>query len=119
MTQPALQNRRNDGDILWPLWLSVLGLMVMSAMFIFSTTGGPEVTRGVPWYQWTATRQVAAFGIGLLAVAAMALVDYSRLARWSMVGYWVSVALLIAVPVPGYDRAKLVSPRGVHAVHRT
>jgi rod shape determining protein RodA len=104
MTQPALQNRRNDGDILWPLWLSVLGLMVMSAMFIFSTTGGPEVTRGVPWYQWTATRQVAAFGIGLLAVAAMALVDYSRLARWSMVGYWVSVALLIAVHVMGTSR---------------
>ena len=25
----------------------------------------------------------------------------------------------IAVPVPGYDRVKLVSPRGVHAVHRT
>jgi hypothetical protein len=25
----------------------------------------------------------------------------------------------IAVPVPGYDRVKLISPRGVHAVHRT
>ena len=104
MTQPALQSRRNDGDILWPLWLSVLGLMVMSAMFIFSTTGGPEVARGVPWYQWTATRQVAAFGIGILAVAAMGLVDYSRLARWSMVGYWMSVGLLVAVHVMGTSR---------------
>ncbi|MEY4691568.1 MAG: hypothetical protein RIT19_1893 [Verrucomicrobiota bacterium] len=104
MNQPTLQNRRNDGDILWPLWLSVLGLMVLSAMFIFSTTGGTEVARGVPWYQWTATRQVIAFGIGIVAVAAMTLVDYSRLARWSMVGYWMSVALLVAVHLVGTSR---------------
>jgi len=88
MNGPLPQNRRNEGHILWPLWLSVLGLMVVSAMFIFSTTGGIETSRGVPWYLWTATRQVVAFGVGLAAVAGMMLVDYSRLARWAMVGYW-------------------------------
>ena len=60
MTPLSLQNRRAEADILWPLWLSVLGLMIISAMFIFSTTGGTEITRGVPWYLWTATRQVIA-----------------------------------------------------------
>lgn len=104
MNDGLLQNRRGEGHILWPLWLSVLGLMVMSAMFIFSTTGGPETSRGVPWYLWTATRQVAAFGVGLVLVAAMSLVDYSRLARWAMVGYWVSIALLLAVHLVGTSR---------------
>jgi len=104
MNGPLPQNRRNEGHILWPLWLSVLGLMVVSAMFIFSTTGGIETSRGVPWYLWTATRQVVAFGVGLAAVAGMMLVDYSRLARWAMVGYWLSIALLVAVYLVGTSR---------------
>ena len=104
MTPLSLQNRRAEADILWPLWLSVLGLMIISAMFIFSTTGGTEITRGVPWYQWTATRQVIAFGIGLFVVLGLSLVDYSRMARWAMVGYWVSIALLLAVHVLGTSR---------------
>lgn len=104
MTPLSLQNRRAEADILWPLWLSVLGLMIISAMFIFSTTGGTEITRGVPWYQWTATRQVIAFGIGLFVVLGLSLVDYIRMARWAMVGYWVSIALLMAVHVLGTSR---------------
>lgn len=48
MTPLSLQNRRSEAAILWPLWLSVLGLMIISALFIFSTTGGPELTRGSP-----------------------------------------------------------------------
>jgi len=100
----SLQNRRAEADILWPLWLSVLGLMIISAMFIFSTTGGTEITRGVPWYLWTATRQVIAFGIGLFVVLGLSLVDYSRMARWAMVGYWVSIALLLAVHILGTSR---------------
>ncbi|NBP24499.1 MAG: hypothetical protein EBU81_08105 [Proteobacteria bacterium] len=104
MTPLSLQNRRAEADILWPLWLSVLGLMIISAMFIFSTTGGAELARGVAWYQWTATRQVMAFSIGILGVLAMSLVDYSRLARWSMVGYWVAITLLVAVYVVGTSR---------------
>ncbi len=104
MTPLSLQNRRAEADILWPLWLSVLGLMIISAMFIFSTTGGTEITRGVPWYQWTATRQVIAFGIGLFVVLGLSLIDYIRMARWAMVGYWVSIALLMAVHVLGTSR---------------
>lgn len=78
--------------------------MIISAMFIFSTTGGTEITRGVPWYLWTATRQVIAFGMGLFVVLGLSLVDYSRMARWAMVGYWVSIALLLAVHILGTSR---------------
>jgi len=104
MTTSLHQNRRAEAAILWPLWLSVLGLMIISAMFIFSTTGSAELARGASWYQWTATRQVMAFGIGILAVLGMSLVDYGRLARWAMVGYWVSITLLVAVYVLGTSR---------------
>jgi rod shape determining protein RodA len=78
--------------------------MIISAMFIFSTTGSAELARGASWYQWTATRQVMAFGIGILAVLGMSLVDYGRLARWAMVGYWVSITLLVAVYILGTSR---------------
>ena len=104
MTPIHLQNRRAEGEILWPLWLAVTGLMVISVMFIFSTTGGPEMARGLQWFQWTATRQAAAFLVGLVAVAAMGLVDYSRMARWAMVGYWTSIVLLVGVHVLGTSR---------------
>ncbi len=104
MTPLPLHHRRAEADILWPMWLAVAGLMILSAMFIFSTTGGPEIARGWSWYQWTATRQVAAFGIGLLVVLGMGLIDYSRLARWAMVGYWVSTTLLVLVYVVGTSR---------------
>ena len=104
MTTSLHQNRRAEAAILWPLWLSVLGLMIISAMFIFSTTGSAELARGASWYQWTATRQVIAFAIGILAVLGMSLVDYCRLARWAMVGYWVSITLLVAVYVLGTSR---------------
>lgn len=104
MTPIHLQNRRAEGEILWPLWLAVAGLMVISVMFIFSTTGGPETARGLQWYQWTATRQAAAFLVGLVVVAAMGLVDYSRMARWAMVGYWTSIVLLVGVHVLGTSR---------------
>lgn len=104
MTTPLHQNRRADSDILWPLWLSVLGLMIISTMFIFSTTGTAELARGASWHQWTATRQLMAFAIGILGVFAMNLVDYGRLARWAMVGYWISITLLIAVHVLGSSR---------------
>jgi len=104
MTPLPLHHRRAEADILWPMWLAVVGLMILSAMFIFSTTGGPEIARGWSWYQWTATRQVVAFGVGLLVVLGMGLIDYNRLARWSMVGYWVSMTLLVLVYVVGTSR---------------
>jgi rod shape determining protein RodA len=47
---------------------------------------------------------VIAFAIGILAVLGMSLVDYGRLARWAMVGYWVSITLLVAVYVLGTSR---------------
>jgi rod shape determining protein RodA len=89
-------NRRESG-IDWPLWLAVLGLMVVGSAFIFSTTGAQELARGARWYDWTATRQVFAYILGLGVVFVLNLVEYGRLARWSLVAYWIAMALLIGV----------------------
>jgi rod shape determining protein RodA len=46
-------------------------------------------------------KQVIAYGLGMIAVAILCLRDYRRLARWSLVIYWISIILLILVLVPG------------------
>jgi rod shape determining protein RodA len=100
---PTTMNRRDSG-IDWPLWLAVLGLMVVGAAFISSTTGSAELARGARWYDWTATRQVMAYLLGLGLVFVLNLVDYGRLARWSLVAYWIAMALLVGVYIFGASR---------------
>ena len=98
-----IPQRRTTG-VEWPLWLAVLGLMAISAAFIFSTTGSGELARGARWYDWTATRQVIAYVLGLGVVFVLNLIDYGRLARWSLVAYWFAVLLLVGVYVFGTAR---------------
>jgi rod shape determining protein RodA len=100
---PTTMNRRDSG-IDWTLWLAVLGLMVVGAAFISSTTGPAELARGARWYDWTATRQVIAYLLGLGLVFVLNLVDYGRLARWSLVAYWIAMALLVGVYIFGTSR---------------
>lgn len=87
-----------------PLWLAVLGLMAVGAAFIFSATGSNESARGAAWHGYTVVRQSIAYLLGLGLVGASCLVDYSRLARWALVAYWVSVALLVCVYLFGVER---------------
>ncbi|MEI6341384.1 MAG: FtsW/RodA/SpoVE family cell cycle protein [Verrucomicrobiota bacterium] len=86
------------------LWLAVLGLMLVGFAFIFSATGAGETARGAAWFDRLAVRQAIAYGLGAGLVAASCLVDYSRLARWSLVAYWVSIALLVCVYLFGVER---------------
>lgn len=86
------------------LWLAVLGLMLVGVAFIFSATGAAESLRGAAWFDRLAVRQAIAYGLGIGLVAGSCLVDYSRLARWSLVAYWLSIVLLVAVYVVGVER---------------
>ena len=86
------------------LWLAVLGLMLVGAAFIFSATGANESARGASWHGYTAVRQTVAYVLGAGLVAALCLVDYSRLARWAMVAYWASIGLLACVYLFGVER---------------
>src|SRR5262245_57438796 len=96
-------NKRESG-IEWPLWLAVFGLMLIGAAFIYSATASANATNNLPWWRYTVVSQLIAYGVGLGAVAGLCLIEYHRIARWAMVGYWVSVVLLAAVFVVGVER---------------
>ena len=52
------------------------------------------------WFAQTWFRQVIWYALGLGAAAAVCLVDYHTLARWSLVAYWAMIICLVAVLIP-------------------
>ena len=86
------------------LWLGVLGLMAVGALFIFSATGANESARNAAWFDYTAVRQSLAYVLGVVLVGASCLIDYARLARWALLAYWFSILLLVGVYVIGVER---------------
>jgi len=92
---------RREASILWPLWLAVLGLMLVGSAFIFSATANTDAANHLPWWRYRVFTQGAAYAIGLVAAFVLSLLDYGRIARWSLVAYWASVILLVLVLIPG------------------
>ncbi len=87
-----------------PLWLGVLGLMLVGAAFIFSATGANELARNADWFDFTSVRQSLAYVLGLFLVGCLCIIDYARLTRWALLAYWFSILLLVAVYVVGVER---------------
>ncbi len=104
MTWESTFPNRRERTVEWPLWIGVLGLMLIGAAFIFSATGSADAAAGRPWWRYRVIGQLVAYGLGLGVVAGLCLIDYARLARWSLVAYWISVALLVAVALFGVSR---------------
>src|SRR3954464_12980129 len=48
--------------------------------------------------------QIIWYPLGRGAAAALCLVDYHILARWSLVAYWITILLLVAVLIPGIGK---------------
>lgn len=86
------------------LWLAVVGLMAIGAAFIYSATASADIANRLPWWRFRVVGQIVAYGLGLGLVALLCCVDYARLARWSLVAYWASMAALLAVPFFGVSR---------------
>ena len=92
---------RREPTIDWPLWTSLLGLMIIGAAFVYSATSVSEPARDLPWYQQRFfVMQLVWYTVGLVAAIAVCLVDYHILARWSLVAYWVAILLLVLVLTP-------------------
>ena len=86
----------------WLLVFSLLGLMALGAVFVFSATTVSETARELPWYrQHYFIMQLAWYAVGIIAAVAVCLADYHILARWSLVAYWFSIVLLVLVFIAG------------------
>lgn len=96
-------NRRESG-IDWLLWCAVLGLMILGAAFIYSAREAAEVSATRPWWRYTAVNQIIYYIAGIGAVVGLCLIEYRRIARWSLVAYWFSILLLVAVFFFGVGR---------------
>jgi rod shape determining protein RodA len=99
MFQTKLNER--ESPIEWPMILALVGLMVIGTAFIYSATWNNENFRSLPWYRQPWVKQVAYYYGGIGAAGGLCLVNYRRLARWSLVVYWASIVLLIVVLFPG------------------
>jgi len=97
---PLAANERQS-RVDWLMMAALGGLMLIGVLFVYSATMASESAELKAWYNQEWVRQIAWYGIGLGAVAAICLVDYRLIARWSLVIYCVVILLLVAVLIPG------------------
>ena len=95
MNAPYLNERKTDYG--WPLVLAALGLMLVGVAFVFSATNAFQTSRGVPWYNQMFLHQIVWDVLGVGVAVALCTVDYSSLARWLIVFYWLSIVGLVLV----------------------
>ena len=79
---------------------ALAGLMFLGAAFVFSATMANDAAATLPWYDQSWVRQIVWYALGLGAAAALCVVDYHTLARWSFVAYWAVILCLVAVLIP-------------------
>lgn len=124
MFEPALNEREPRAD---RLQLAALGaLMLLGLAFVYSATMAGEP--GGLWQQyrelslrdfltWLSGRfffkQFVWYILGIGAGVAVCLVDYRTLARWSMVIYWITIVLLVAVIIPGIGSMRFGARRWI------
>lgn len=106
MLDTALNRRESRID--WPLWLAVGLLTLIGSAFIHSVTADTDGAAGLPWWRYRSVGHLMAFGVGMMFVGGLCLIDYGRIARWALVGYWVTIPMLLGVfllpPVNGAQR---------------
>ncbi len=84
----------------WWMIAALAGLMVIGAAFIASATLAKGGADTASWYRQEHVKQIVWYLVGGGLAVLVCLVEYRRLARWSMVVYWLSMASLVAVLSP-------------------
>ncbi|HEX7576411.1 MAG TPA: FtsW/RodA/SpoVE family cell cycle protein [Verrucomicrobiae bacterium] len=97
MTNTALNERRKPDRL---QLVALAGLMCLGVAFVFSATTANPAASTLPWYDQSWVRQIVWYALGLGASAALCLVDYHTLARWSLVAYAATIFFLVIVLVP-------------------
>ncbi len=85
-------------------WLQIgaLGLlMLLGAAFIYSATAPNELHSVLPLYRQAWFKQIIAYALGIGTAVVLGFVPYHSLARWALLAYWITIALLVAVLVVG------------------
>jgi len=96
----AIGTNESQSRVEWLQLLALVGLMIVGVLFIFSATQA-RVTDVLPWHKELFIRQIfwCVAGVGLAVT--VCFIDYRSISRWSMVGYWLMILLLVAVLIPG------------------
>ena len=97
----SINTNERHSHIDWLMIWALTGLMSIGVLFVYSATMANESAAYLVWYKREWVRQIIWYGVGLGAMAAVCLVDYRILARWSVVIYAVTILLLIVVLIPG------------------
>lgn len=95
MYEPHLTSRHSRVE--WTLIWAALGLMCVGVAFIYSATSVSETSSLLPWYRQRYVSQILYYCVGLTVGTCLCLIDYHILARWSLVGYWLTIICLVAV----------------------
>jgi rod shape determining protein RodA len=124
MLKATLTPRESRVD--WPMWLAILGLMLVGTAFIYSATSTRDdlgvwqhfqESSFIEFFSWLLrqfyTRQLIAFVLGLGAAGVICLVDYHTLARWSLVVYGIGILLLVMVLTPGIGTVRFGARRWI------
>jgi rod shape determining protein RodA len=108
MFEAHLNERQSRVD--WQMILAIVGLMLIGVAFIYSAKPPGETTA---WYNQYHVRQILWYVAGTAGAAAVCLIDYHSLARWSMVAYGATILLLVAVLVPHIGAYRLGARRWI------
>src|SRR6476646_5614895 len=92
--------REQHARVDWLMLAAIWGLMVVGVCFIYSATMANESLNAAPWYSQRYFMQIAWYIICVTLAVGICLIDYHALTRWSMVIYWATILLLIAVLIP-------------------
>jgi rod shape determining protein RodA len=79
---------------------ALVGLMILGTLFVYSATMANPALAALPWYDQSWLRQMVWYALGIGAGAALCLLDYHTLARWSFVAYWATIFFLFIVLIP-------------------
>jgi rod shape determining protein RodA len=90
--------QQKDAKIDWLLLGAIAGLMLVGLAFIFSASTAADANSRL----WI--RQGIFYGGGIIAAVVLCLIPYETISRFATVGYWFSIALLIAVMLFGTTR---------------
>jgi rod shape determining protein RodA len=98
MVNPSINERGTKLDRLQLVALVVL--MFIGTLFVYSATMVNPLEMQKAWFAQTWFHQVIWYALGIGVGAALCLVDYHTIARWSLVIYWGMILCLVAVLIP-------------------